>query len=185
MTEQLMEKRTAIVNCFGAPGTGKSTMSGGLFNKLKTAGRNVEYIQEFAKTLTWERNSIALSNQFYVSGTQTYAQNMLVGQVEAIITDSPILLGLMYYQESNPTIYHHFKMFLIETFKAQSNINFVLTRQMEYNPIGRNHTERESDDIALGIVKLLKEHNIDYTEVEGNDRGMVQAYNTIIQELNT
>jgi broad-specificity NMP kinase len=94
-------KNTLIVNFFGGPGTGKSTFASGVFSKLKHLNYNVEYVQEFAKKLTWEKNNLALDNQFYVSGTQSYFQNMLIGQVDAVITDSPLLIGLLYYREKN------------------------------------------------------------------------------------
>ena len=174
---------TLIVNFFGPPSTGKSTMAAGIFNMLKTADHNVEYIQEFAKSLTWEKNYGALSNQFYVSGVQNYTQNMLIGQVEAVITDSPTLLGLLYYKEENIKICKSFTNFITRTFKAQNNINFFIIRKKKYNPIGRNQTEKQSDEIGHKMKKLLDDNRIEYTIVDGNDEGKAEAYKHIIKAL--
>ena len=158
-------------------------MAGGIFNMLKTADYNVEYVQEFAKTLTWEKNHIALSNQFYVSAVQNYTQNMLLDQVQAVITDSPTLLGLLYYKENNALIKQAFTDFMVETFNNQKNLNFFLNRKKKYNPIGRNQTENESDDIGKNMQHLLDNYNIKYDTIDGNDDGKLKAYNKIIQTL--
>lgn len=179
----IMVDNTLIINLFAGPGSGKSTMAGGLFNILKTEDHNIEYVQEFAKTLTWEKNHIALSHQFYVSAVQDYTQNMLLGQVEAVITDSPILLGLLYYKEPNTRIAYHFTRLLLERFNAQNNINFFIKRKKKYNPIGRNQTEDESIQIDKNIEKLLLQNKIPYHIVEGNDSGKNIAYSLIIERL--
>lgn len=170
-----------VINMLAGPGTGKSTMAGGIFNKLKTNGYNVEYVQEFAKTLTWEKNFLALSNQFYVSGVQKYTQDMLLGQVDAIITDSPIIIGLMYYKEKNKKIKKAFETFIVESFKAQNNINFFLNRTKKYNPSGRNQTLEEAIEIDNKIKQFLTDLDIPFTIVDGNNKGLKQAYNEVIK----
>lgn len=176
-------KKTLIINALASPGSGKSTLCGGLFNLLKTNNYDVEYVQEFAKTLTWEKNYLALSHQSYVSGCQMYVQNMLIGQVQAVITDSPILLGLMYYREKNTKIRKAFTDFIIESFKAQNNLNLFIERKKEYNPNGRSQTVEESDEISKHIKKMLKKYDIPYISVEGNNEGLGVAYKLAIQEI--
>ena len=161
------------------PGAGKSTFAGGMFNLLKESGYNVEYVQEFAKTLTWEKNHQALSHQSYVTGTQQYMQNMLVGQVEAVITDSPILIGLMYYGEKNKKIRKAFTDYVVESFKAQNNITFYIKRLKEYNPSGRNQSEDEAKKIDKRTLRLLNDFNIPYTTTDGNRDGLIKAFDTV------
>jgi nicotinamide riboside kinase len=172
-----------IVNSFAGPGTGKSTFSGGMFKKLKTAGFNVEYVQEFAKTLTWEKNFEALRHQYYVTGVQMYTQNMLENQVEAIITDSPIIIGLMYNGEKNKKIKNLFNEFVYESFKRQDNINFFLNRVKKYNPKGRTQTLEESIEIDKKIKKYLKNKGIKFIEIDGNDDGLDVAYDLVKERL--
>ena len=47
-------KMTLIVNLFGAPSAGKSTMMALVFAKLKLNGCNVEMAPEYAKKKVWE-----------------------------------------------------------------------------------------------------------------------------------
>lgn len=174
---------TLIVNAFAGPGTGKSTFAGGLFNKLKTDGYNVEYVQEFAKTLTWEENWKALAHQSYVTGVQMYTQNMLLGQVEAIITDSPILIGMMYYNEPNKKIKKLFEKFVIESFKVQNNLNFFLNRVKGYNKAGRNQTLEQAKLIDEKTKEFLVLHDIPYMQIDGNNEGLNNAYAAVVNIL--
>lgn len=175
--------KTPIINLFAGPGSGKSTMAGGLFNKLKTLHYNVEYVQEFAKRLTWEKNFRALEHQFYVSANQSYAQDMLSQQVEAVITDSPIILGLMYYKEENLRIKKAFERFLVETFIYQNNINFFINRKKKYNPKGRNQNEKEAKEIDIQIIEFLDKHKIPYHVVDGNDSGLNTVTKKVVEFL--
>ena len=61
-----MDKKTIAINFFGAPGSGKSTLSAIVFAKLKMMGVNCELVTEFAKDKVWEKNNEALSNQIYI-----------------------------------------------------------------------------------------------------------------------
>lgn len=176
-------KNTLVINAIAGPGAGKSTFSGGLFNILKEEGYNVEYVQEFAKTLTWEKNYEALKHQCYVTGTQQYAQNMLLGQVEAIITDSPILVGLMYYDEQNIRIRKAFTDYIVESFKAQNNLTFYIKRLKEYNPSGRNQSEDEAKEIDERVMSLLNNHDIPYTSIRGNRDGLIGAFGMVTKIL--
>ncbi len=179
MTVKKIYKKTLVVGSVSGPGAGKSTFSGGIFNLLKEAGYNVEYVQEFAKTLTWEKNCEALKHQCYVTGTQQYMQNMLIGQVEAVITDSPILVGLMYYNEKNIRIQKAFMDYVVESFKSQNNLTFYIERLKEYNPSGRNQTEDEAKEIDKRIHTLLNIYDIPYTTITGNRSGLETAFGMI------
>jgi len=63
-----MEKETLIVNLFGGPGTGKSTLCADLFAKLKWRHTNCEMALEFAKDKVWEESFKVLDNQIYIFG---------------------------------------------------------------------------------------------------------------------
>ena len=52
-----MNKKLKVINFFGAPGSGKSTIAAGLFFEMKMKQMNVELVTEFAKELCYsERN---------------------------------------------------------------------------------------------------------------------------------
>jgi len=178
--------KTFIVNFFAGPGAGKSTMAAGLFNKMKEYNWNVEYVQEFAKQLTWEKNFAALHHQPYVTGTQMYLQNMLLGQVDAVITDSPIIIGLMYLNSKElggiKAAVPFFK-FVVESFKSQNNINFFIERSKVYNPIGRSQTEDEAKVIDDKLKNFLKNNDIPFTCVEGNSDGLTKVSEQVLYQI--
>lgn len=180
-----MTKKTVIVNLFGGPGSGKSTQSAGLFYKLKMNSFDCELINEYAKWCTWEKNWTALSDQFMVSGQQHYKQHMLVGQVDAIITDSPLLLGLVYYKEEDPVIRKSFVDLLTSVFNRNNNIVFLMKRKKVYNPNGRNQTEEEAKEVDTQIRNMLVEYKIEYTEIDGTPEGLEQMYNITVNKVNS
>lgn len=172
-------RKTYIVNYFGGPGSGKSTLSAGLFYKFKMIGLDCEIITEKAKDLTWEKNWTGLRCQPWVSGSQLYRQERLEGQVDLVMTDSPILLGLLYYKEENKDIKYHFERFIIETFKSKNNINVFVQRQKSYNPNGRNQTEEEALEIDNITKRILDENSIEYMNVDGTIEGLEYLFNKV------
>lgn len=173
-----------VVNCFGASGVGKSTNAAGVFYKLKMAGINCELITEFAKDLVWENNLTALQNQLFTSANQIYRQERLEKQVEVIVTDSPILLGSIYWSDKNSQKYHHFKSLLLEIFNEKNNLNFYLVRKHKYSNVGRVHTEDQSKEVDKKLHKFLDDNKIPYVTVEGTPKGLEEIYETIVTTLN-
>jgi adenylate kinase family enzyme len=88
-----------LINIFGAPGTGKSTTSAGIFHNLKLKGLDVEYVQEYAKDKTWQSDFETLKCQPYVTGKQLFRLHRLRNKVEYVVTDAPILNGILYQDE--------------------------------------------------------------------------------------
>jgi len=162
-------KKPIVVNLFGGPGSGKSTTSAGVFSMLKLHGVNAELVTEFAKDLTWEKRHRALENQYYVWAKQYHRLFRVQDQVDVIVTDSPLLLSLLYCGDSVST---YFDGLVTSTFKEFSNVNFFLNRVKEYNPIGRNQTEEEAKEIDTMTKQLLGEVNERFEEVPGDLEGI-------------
>lgn len=163
--EIAIDKPTLIVNLFGSPGAGKSTLAAGLFYFLKRSGVNCEIIPEFAKTLTWAQRHKELKTQPYVFGKQLIQIDRCQDQVECVITDSPILLSYFYTDDSYPA---SFKQSVFDIYNLYNNLNFFIKREKEYNPVGRNQTAEESDAISDKILAFLQNSGIDFMECSGN-----------------
>lgn len=172
---------TKIVQLFGGPGAGKSTMAAMLFSSLKLLGHDTELVTEFAKKLTWHDRFNSLACQPYVFGKQLHEIELLLGQVEFIVTDSPILLSCIYTTDKYPA---SFQQFIIEHFKTLPNINYYLERVKKYNPNGRNQTEAESDEIGLKILDLLDKNGISYQRVPGSVKEVETILNQITGKTN-
>jgi adenylate kinase family enzyme len=178
-----MKKETLIVSFFGGPGSGKSTQSYGLAYKLKMKGVNCEYINEFAKDKTWEKNNTALANQLFISCNQIYKQECVEGQVDVIISDSPIILGLFYWNDQNKEKFTHYKNLLIETFSEKNNLNVYVRRKKAYNPIGRNQTEEQAKELDVKIGNFLSDNKLPYVTIDGTVAGLEEIYNIVAQKL--
>ena len=85
-----------VINLYCGPGGGKSTGAAKLFAHLKQQDKNVELVTEFAKQLTWQNRQVDLSNQIYVFAKQHSKLFHLEDEVDVVVTDSPLLLSLIY-----------------------------------------------------------------------------------------
>jgi len=152
-----MFKRPIVVNLIAAPGTGKSTIAAGIFEKLKWNNVNAELVTEFAKDKVWEENPAPFKDggQLYLLGKQFYRMHRCRDNVDVIVTDSPLCLASYYLRQiHDPQVITDVKSFdnivrnLIDSF---DNMNFFLNRKKKYNPKGRFQTEEESDKIAIEL----------------------------------
>lgn len=165
-----------VVNLYGGPGTGKSTMASHVFAELKYAGIDAELVQEYAKLLTWEHNKCALSNQALVSATQMHWLDIAARGTQVVVTDSPILLGLVY-----GTSCIDFDLALLAKYREYDNLNFFLSRVKPYNPNGRSQTHKEAQDLDVQIEAVLVRNNLSYCTVAGDRHGAEAVIKYILE----
>lgn len=173
----MKNKKPIVVNLFAGPGAGKSTGAAYIFSQLKMRGINCEYISEFAKDKTWESNQFALSCQEYVFGKQSYRIFRCANKVDVIITDSPLILSIIYNHDD--VLGEDFNRLVLNRFNSYNNLNYFVNRAKKYQPIGRNETEDEAKGIDLTLSNFLTENNVEYTPVIGTEIG----YNYIVNDI--
>jgi hypothetical protein len=178
-----MNKKPLVINLAGAPGAGKSTGAAKIFSELKQHGINCELVGEFAKDKTWEHNTTALSCQEYILGKQSYRLARCRNDVDVIVTDSPLLLGLIY--NTNSAIAQSLEALILDVYNTYDNLNFFINRVKPYNPKGRNQTAAESDEISLQIKELYGKLNIPYTEINGDNEGYCFVVEAVLNYLIT
>ncbi len=160
-------KKTKIINLFAGPGASKSTTAAILFGKMKQMGINCELVSEYAKHATWRKDTVALSDQLYITAKQNFKLHILNGQVDYIISDSPLILGINYVRPNFlPKTYNNM---VIELFNSYDNINFFINRKKKYNPIGRSQTEDEAKAIDREIFLFLINSGFAFNEVDGDN----------------
>jgi nicotinamide riboside kinase len=167
-----------VINIFGGPGAGKSTTAAGLFFEMKKKQIQVELVTEYAKDMTWEKRHNVLSDQLYILAKQNRRIQRLIGQVEYVITDSPLPIGLVY---ADPDYFKTFEPMVLELWNSYHNINFLIGRDFEYQTDGRNQTADEAVEVDYAMLRLLERCKIDYTRVTNSpevDR-MTQIMNLI------
>ena len=130
------------MNIWGGPGVGKSTAAAGLLYEMKKKGLNVEIAMEYAKDAVWENRLNILDDQIYIfAKQQRRIARLRDHHIDWVITDSPIALGLVYLKEGVYSMSFH--NLVMEVFNGYDNHNFLLQRNFEYNPIGRNQKDVE------------------------------------------
>ena len=169
---------TLIINLFGGPGTGKSTIMADLFSRLKWDGYNVEMAPEFAKEKVWEESFGTIENQIYVFGKQHHIIHRLKGKVDVIITDSPLLLSLYY----GPVNEHLDQLVLWENSKNK-NINIFLNRKKKYVESGRMQTENEAKKIDNELRDLLESAFLEYKEFDAIKHNVDHIYEYITDKI--
>lgn len=178
----MKEKKTLVVNLYGGPGTGKSTMAALLFARLKGLGVNCEIVMEYAKDLTWQESFNVLGNQVYVFGKQQHRLWRLKGKVDVIITDAP-LLHSMVYNKDNLAL----DELVMTEYKKHRNFDIFLRRVKPYNPAGRTQNLGEAIDIDFATREILTTVRgpFDWCDlmVDGEDASVKEIIDAITEEL--
>tara|TARA_B100001287_G_C22616004_1_gene497607 strand:+ start:276 stop:809 length:534 start_codon:yes stop_codon:yes gene_type:complete len=155
-----------LINLFGGPGIGKSSIAAGLFYKLKKKHVSCNNPYEFPKVLAWDKNNEAIKDQLYVVANQHRGIAQSYGKVDYIIVDSPILFSTVYhgyYTKDYPVEFYGdtFHKLVVDLHKKYDNINILLDRaESDYQS-----EERFQDiDQSLELDRLIKESLIKYDE---------------------
>ena len=176
-----ISKSPLVINLLGGPGSYKSTSAALLFSILKRKDINAELVTEFAKSAAWENNVKAIENQAYVFGKQCYKMSRCADDVDVIITDSPLLLSIIYNHDKRLT--ENFNLSVMDVFNSYNNLNIFLNRAKKYNPKGRFQTEDEAKAIDNEILDALEERCVPYIRVTPNDEGYQFITDLIITKL--
>jgi len=153
-------KLKKIINIYGGPGVGKSTIAAGLFCEMKKNGLNVELVTEYAKDLVYEERFDLLKNdQLYVFAKQHRKILRLKDTVEFIVTDSPLLFSIIYNRLNPTSIYdsESFENLVFQTYKQYPNMDVQLLRNDIYNyqTSGRTQTTQRAREIDLKMAETL------------------------------
>lgn len=166
-----------VINLFGQPGAGKSTTAAALFSKMKYAGMKVELVTEYAKQMVYqERHNVLAHSQTYIFAKQLDKLEMLVGKVDYVVTDSPILLSSIYAPSNYPP---SFFPFVLDMFKRFTNVNYYIRRCKAYQTFGRTQDEKQSDAIGDKILKYLVACDVKFFALDGNEEAPLRILNDI------
>lgn len=158
-----------VINLWGGPGAGKSTTAAGLFYEMKKRRLEVELVTEYAKDMVWEGRYNILDDQIYIfAKQQRRIARLRDHSVEWVITDSPIALGLVYLRDG--ILSQNFHALVMEIFNSFDNHNFLLQRNFEYNPIGRNQKDVEEARVYdRKVTALLDSWSVPFQSILGGE----------------
>jgi len=176
--------RTLIVNLYGGPGTGKSTTCAGIFHFLKIRGVNCEMSREYAKDRVWEGSRHVLDNQIYIFGKQHHRLWNLLGKVDVVITDSPLLNSILYYEGENS----YFPSLVASEHQKLCNLNIFLERAKPYNPSGRLQSADEARELDGRILEILDDLGEQHFTFRADESAAEEIGNMVLQnyqDINT
>lgn len=152
-----------VINFYGGPNSGKSTKAAGLYYKMNMAGYSVELNNEFAKECVWEDNVPMLKDQLFMLAHQHRKILRLVGKVEYVITDSPVMLSGIYRELYDGPLYSDLIDKLAkECYDKYDNINFMLERPEQFNQTGRAQGYEQSLNIDIAILDMFRDEKIPF-----------------------
>ncbi len=158
--QQPQHNKPLVVNFYGGPGSGKTTAALELTAALKKAGYNVEYVSEFAKQLVLENKTELLKNQQYVTDGQYALLNRIRNNADVIVTDSPVLLGLVYGKYNG--ISDEYAKKIRSYHDSFDNFNMFVERPTDatFQKERRIHDEAQSVKLDGEIKDMLKAQTV-------------------------
>lgn len=176
----MMKKKNAVIlNFFGGPGTGKSTMAAGVFAELKSLGLNTELSLEYAKDKVYEKSLMTLDNQIYVFGKQLHRNFRIIDQVDVIVTDAPILMSIHYGSKES----FIFKALVLEQHNKYPSLNVFLERNHKYNPNGRIQTEEQAEQMDFEMKSMLDSNRIQYICMKADKANISELVSMVENKL--
>ena len=98
----------------------------------------------------------------YTFGKQHKQIKQLMNNINYIITDSLLLLSLIYGNNED----YGFKELVKAINDNYNNYHFVLNRNHKYSSYDRLQNEREADDIRHRIKKMLDDNQMPYISLD-------------------
>lgn len=182
-----------IINLYGGPGTGKSTICAGLYYHLKMLGYTCEMQREYVKDWVWEKRTIKTDDQTYIFAKQSRKERIYMeNDLDFIITDSPLLLSHFYgtrtkqhssnQRESiyNPTLHmlQAHKDFAIE--RGYENVDIMLKRTKPFEQKGRLQGEESARAYDKEIKQMLEHFRPVFTTINANGRAVKKILKVIL-----
>lgn len=160
--------KTLVVNLYAGPSAGKTSLASRLFSEINITKPFGEpfWVQEYAKELVLQKRFDLLANQPHVTKEQCRRIEMLAGNVDIIVTDSPVLLGLVYSSEEHLSETKKIIHSLSENADVE-NVNFFVERiGLDFDERGRLGTIDDALQKDNEIKEMLEKTGTPYHIVE-------------------
>lgn len=160
---------STIINLFGGPGSGKTTLSLDICSHYKKKSVAVELVREYVKEWAYEGRKFGKYDQFYFLGKQAKKESMLYGKVDLVVTDSPLLIAGFYAEFINDLKFVTDAAFgfMKEAEKeGHTYLNFFLPRRTKYEAHGRFQNEDDAKKIDDAQRQFLVKNNVAFVDLD-------------------
>ena len=155
-------KNTILINIYGGPGAGKSTTAAGVFYELKKNGYDCGLVTEMATELVYDEAFNVMNDQIYLFGEQWHRTFRMLGKVDFIVTDSPLLMNIVYNRVKD----EDFDKFIYSRIHKLKSLDFFINRSDAFSKVGRIHNLEQSKEVDKTIKELAKNNGIKLIELE-------------------
>ena len=152
---------TKLINLFGGPGVGKSSIAAGLTYELKKKHISCNNPYEFPKTVAWDNNMAAIKDQLYIFANQHRGIAQVYGKVDYIT----------WYTKGYPAERYNesFNKMVIDLHKSYDNINILLERNSKsFNNEERFQNLDESIELDEHIKNTLLTNTVPFRKMKVN-----------------
>ena len=177
--------KTTVVNIYGAPGAGKSTLAAELYAEMSKKGESVELVREVAKEFAWKGQKLSKIEQINVTTEQMLRESSLYGKVKYLITDSPIELGhfyCKYYHGSHALEYMSDLMYGLTGRSRDTKHLFLPIIKESYTNAGRYGDLKESLEIEELLLERFECTSMYYNLLSNKETRLKDALEIIYQE---
>lgn len=144
-----------LINIFGAPKSGKTTMMASITAFLKLRGIKCEMAPDYPKEILYEERYSLLKHQLYILAIQEKRIYDLYKFSDIVITDCPILHNLVYNSEEHKTLHPY----IVELHESYNNLNIVMQRTKKPNyGCFKLFTPEQLLNIEQRIVKVISNY---------------------------
>jgi len=152
-----------VINLFGGPGVGKTTVAMRVFTELNMKQLKVEYVDEYAKELTWNQSFKMMENQQMIFANQHQKFFRLKDTIDIAVTDAPLFNSIVYSGKGDDNKHFHANVF--HEFKRYQNLNFFLKRETEYKEHGRSQKLEDAIKVDEEVLRCLEWFKVPYVEI--------------------
>lgn len=174
-----MSKPKKVINLYGGPGTGKSTVAALLFAKFKNMGLNTELVTEYVKGWVYDNRTPVMYDQYYFFAKQMRREYSLFNHIDYIVTDSPMLMNgyysSLYGTKEEGELFEKMCKTYFKRCKTEDNVEHIhifLKRVKPFNQIGRFQNEERSKEMDLEIFNYLTNINIPLISIDANEESI-------------
>lgn len=169
-----------VINLFGGPGIGKTTMAARLFVQLKLLGIETANPEEHAKLALWKGRPNLLDEQLIILGQSWETLHALIPHVDVVVMDSPLLLCSVYAGKREKIYFHDT---VADFHKRLPRINILLQRpkSLTYSERGRRENEEEAQSLDERIENTLMLYDEPYYKIESGETAAKDIANIVHQ----